>query len=364
MSSNRITLITSEFPPQPGGIGNHAFNLAQGLADHGFAVTVLADRRSRTGEEESSFDAALNFEVVRIPRKKIIFFSYLHRIIKAFLLRRRSEVIIASGKFPLWLGGFLSFFNKKNYIAVVHGSELLLPNKGLRKLTDFSLSRFDKIIAVSNFTKSLLKPSILEDVYVIHNGFRLECTSKEKRRTEGGPILITVGNVTERKGQQNVIKALPLLLEKYPDLMYYIVGIPTEKDSLQNLARELKVETAIIFCGAVSETEKCTLLRKADIFLMLSENTNQGDVEGFGIALLEGNSLGVPSIGSKGCGIEEAVNDGYSGLLVNKNDPEKVFVSVGKILENYQEFSVNAVQWADSFRWKVVVEKYIELLEE
>lgn len=364
MSLSKISIFTSEFPPQPGGIGNHSYNLAQGLTDHGYEVIVLTDRRSETGEEESKFDAALDFQVVRIPRKKLIILSYLHRIKMAFHLAGRSEVILASGKFQLWLGALLSLYKKKRNIAIVHGSELLLSNKALRHFTEFSLRRFDKVVAVSNFTKSLLKLSSLKEVYVIHNGFRLRCSPMENSRPENRPVLITVGNVTQRKGQQNVIKALPRILEKYPDLRYYIVGIPTEKDRLQDLARQLKVEEAIVFCGAVSEAEKCSLLGKADIFVMLSEITKKGDVEGFGIAILEANSLGVPSIGSKGCGIEEAVQDGFSGLLVNKNNTEEIFAAVDRILENYKEYSSNAVQWAQEFRWEKVVRKYIELLEE
>ncbi|WP_029037693.1 glycosyltransferase family 4 protein [Salinimicrobium xinjiangense] len=364
MGLSKISIFTSEFPPQPGGIGNHSYNLAQGLADHGYSVTVLTDRRSETGEEESKFDAALDFQVVRIPRRKLIILSYLHRIKIAFHLAGRSEVILASGKFQLWLGAFLSFRKNKRNIAMVHGSELLLPNRGLRNFTDFSLRRFDKVVAVSNFTKSLLKLSSLKEVHVIHNGFRLQCPRMESIGPESRPVLITVGNVTQRKGQQNVVKALPRLLEKYPDLRYYIIGIPTEKEKLQDLARQLKVEEAIIFFGAVNEAEKCNLLLKADIFVMLSENTKVGDVEGFGIAILEANSLGIPSIGSKGCGIEEAVQDGFSGVLVNKSDTEEVFAAVDGILANYQEYSSNAVQWARQFRWEKVIGKYIELLEE
>ncbi|SOC78551.1 phosphatidylinositol alpha-1,6-mannosyltransferase [Salinimicrobium sediminis] len=364
MSLSKISIFTSEFPPQPGGIGNHSYNLAQGLADHGYTVTVLTDRRSAKGEEESKFDAALEFQVIRIPRKKLMILSYLHRIKMAFYLAGRSEVILASGKFQLWLGALLSFCKKKKNIAIVHGSELLLPHKGLRSFTEFSLRRFDKVISVSNFTKSLLKLSSLKEVHVIHNGFRLFCSPMENSRSETGPILITVGNVTQRKGQQNVIKTLPRLLEKYPDLRYYIVGIPSEIEKLQNLARELEVEKAVVFCGAVSEAEKCTLLGKADIFMMLSENTEEGDVEGFGIAILEANSLGIPSVGSKGCGIEEAVQDGFSGLVVNKSNTEEVFAAVNRILEDYQEYSSNAMEWAQKFRWENVVGKYIQILEE
>ena len=116
MSLNNITIFTAEFPPQPGGIGNHAYNLAKGLKKEGYNVKVLCDTRSKDGEEEKLFDASLDFEVMRINRRKVILFSYLRRIIKAYKLAGTSEVVIASGKFPLWIGGLLSFFFFKDQI--------------------------------------------------------------------------------------------------------------------------------------------------------------------------------------------------------------------------------------------------------
>lgn len=363
MNSNRICILTAEFPPQPGGIGNHAYNLAQGLADNGYDVTVISDQRSKSGKEERLFDISLNFGVVRIPRKSWMMISYIHRILVAFKITGKSNVLIASGKFPLWIGAFISFFNNKKYIAVVHGSELLLPKKVLRELTNVSLRRYGQVIAVSHFTSSLLRPHFMNKVHVVHNGFRLKCTPKEEKKSLVDPILITVGNVTQRKGQQNVIKALPLLLKKYPGLQYHMVGIPTEKEKLETLASQLKVEKAIVFHGAVSEAEKCSLLGKADIFIMLSENTSKGDVEGFGIALLEANSLGLPSIGANSCGIEDAIKGGYSGCLVNSTSSDEVLVAMEKIIQFYQEFSDNSKKWSANFEWDQVIEKYIQLIE-
>ncbi len=363
MSLHKIILLTSEFPPQPGGIGNHAYNLARELNKKGYCVKVLCDRRSSQGEEEKIFDISLDFEVIRIPRRKIMLISYWHRIIEAYKLAGRCEVFIASGKFPLWLGGLLSLFFQKEYIAVIHGSELLLKNKFLRKLTDLSLKKFDKVIAVSNYTKSLVASLELKNLEVIHNGFALECKVEERKKKHIIPILVTIGNVNQRKGQHNVISSLPLLLKKYPKLQYRIIGIPTEKDRLQELAKELNVDKAVKFYGAVDEAEKCKLLLTSNIFMMLSETTFTGDVEGFGIAILEANHLGIPAIGAKACGIEEAIKNGYSGFLVNNKEPEEISTSIDYIMKNYDEFSHNARNWSANFLWERVINQYIELIE-
>ena len=363
MNSNNILIVTSEFPPQPGGIGNHAYHLAAGLQNHGFKVKLLCDIRSENGEEEGEFDKNLNFKVIRIPRKKIAFLSYLKRISQAFSIARTCGVVICSGKFPLWLGGFLTFFFKRKYIAIIHGSEVRLSNRALKKLTDFSLKRFDKIIAVSHFTKDLVSPLSLKNIAVIHNGFKMESASGPQKQKGTVPILITVGNVTQRKGQHNVIHALPMLLEKYPDLQYHIVGIPTEKERLEKLALNLKVENSVVFYGKVSEEKKRELLREADVFVMLSETTKTGDAEGFGIAILEANSLGLPAIGANGCGIEDAINQGVSGKLINNKNKQEFEMALEEILNNYETYSIEAKTWSQNFTWDQVIEAYLEILK-
>lgn len=359
----KTLILTSEFPPQPGGIGNHAYHLAKALQANGYKVKVMCDTRSANGEEEVNFDKNLSFNVVRIPRKEFIFFSYLQRIKTGFSLCQESEIVICSGKFSLWLGGLLSLFFNKKFLAVIHGNEVLLSNKLLRWLTDMCLQRFDKIIAVSNYTKSLVAHLDLKNIEVIPNGFEIETVNNSKEKTEPVPMLITVGNVTHRKGQHNVIKALPVLLKKYPDLKYHIIGIPTEKMGLEKLALNLGVEDSIVFNGKVSEKEKMELLQQADVFVMLSETTGKGDVEGFGIAILEANALGIPAIGSNGCGIEDAIKDGVSGKLICNKDPQQFELALTEILNDYQAYSERARFWSENFRWDKVIRAYMRVLE-
>jgi len=359
----KTLILASEFPPQPGGIGNHALHLAKGLQANGYQVTLVCDVRSESGEEESLFDKELSFEVIRIPRKKILIFSYIKRITKAFSLVRNSELVICSGKFPLWLGALMGRFYNSQFVAIIHGSEIKLPNWILRKLTEVSLKTFDNIIAVSSYTQSLVSHLRLKSVSVVPNGFEMTSPVDAQEKIKPVPVLITVGNVTKRKGQHNVIKALPTILKKFPDAKYHIVGIPSEQERLKNLALRLGVGSSVIFFGRVSEELKIELLQQADVFVMLSESTKQGDVEGFGIAILEANSLGIPAIGAKGCGIEDAIMDGVSGKLINNKDPEEFLVSIQEILENYESYSTQAQDWSRHFTWDLVIRKYLDILK-
>ncbi|MBT8273169.1 MAG: glycosyltransferase, partial [Bacteroidia bacterium] len=86
-SPKHILLVTSEFPPLPGGIGNHALNLASFLSKNNYEVEVLADQRT-TNSEESDFDATQNFNIDRITLTKIRLFMFLCRIWVIFQIIR------------------------------------------------------------------------------------------------------------------------------------------------------------------------------------------------------------------------------------------------------------------------------------
>ena len=359
----KVLFITSEFPPQPGGIGNHALNLAKGLQENDFDVQVISDVRSMDGKQERDFDKEQSFGVVRIERKDFIFLSYLDRIKTAYSLAKKHEVVLCSGKFSLWIGALLSFLINRRYYAIIHGSEIRLPNILFRKLTEISLIRFHTIIAVSNYTKSLVSHLNLKKVIVIPNGFEMTSANITEVKNKPGPVLITVGNVTERKGQHNVINALPKLLSKYPDLKYHIVGIPTDQLKLEKLALKLGVESSVVFFGKVSEELKSQLLQQSDIFVMLSESTKKGDVEGFGIAILEANAIGLPAIGSLGCGIEDAVNNGISGKLINNKNSDEFLLALKNILANYETYSEQSKIWSRNFTWEKVIKEYLKVLE-
>ncbi|MDY0090818.1 MAG: glycosyltransferase family 4 protein, partial [Flavobacteriaceae bacterium] len=263
-------MITSEFPPLPGGIGNHAFLLSKYLQKNSFEVSVLCDFRSE--KEDLEFDAKQNFTIYRTKRNKL---TQLNRIKKSFLLVKKNETIICSGKFSLWLGGFLkTFFCAKKIIAVLHGSELKAGGNFSQLMTKWSLKKFDKLIAVSNFTKNYalqINPKL--EIEVINNGIE---KNKRFEKTEKFETinLVTVGNLTFRKGQQNVIKALPLLKEKFPEIHYHCIGIPTEKEKFTEIAKSLNVLDNISFYGTLSDSERNKIVQKSSIFMMLSQMIN------------------------------------------------------------------------------------------
>ncbi len=363
-SKKHILILTSEFPPQPGGIGQHALDLATHLSNT-HQVQVIADQRSSGGEDEARFDKLQNFKINRVKRNKLIFWTYGKRILKALRIVQEFDLIIATGKFSLWQIHFLKrFTNSKPVLAIIHGSELLLPSKIGRTLTDSALQKADLVVAVSNYTLKLVNHLELPNTAVIPNGIA-NVQKFDGRGFENSNLsLITVGNVTQRKGQHNVIKAMPEILDLYPKTHYHCVGLPTTVDSNRNLARELGVLEHVTFHGKVNDEQKNQRYSESHIFLMLSERTSTGDVEGFGIAILEANAYGIPAIGSKGCGIEDAIEHGKSGILVNPHDPIEVANAVKQVLDDYDDFQINAHRHVQDFTWNTIIKSYNNIIDQ
>ncbi|PWI31522.1 glycosyltransferase [Flavobacteriaceae bacterium LYZ1037] len=363
--NKNILIVTSEFPPQPGGIGYHAFNLAEQLQMHGYGVTVLADQRSKSGEEELGFDKSLAFQIKRVSWKSIRILMYLERLVLLFRLIKTNEVVLASGKFSLWMVAFVSLFYKKHYLAVIHGSEVNFKKYLLKKSIESALKRFSTIIAVSQYTQSLVSHLNLNTI-VIPNGYdvkKWQTVVPVHGALQGYPQLMTVGNVTQRKGQLQVIKHLPQLLKIYPKIQYHCVGLPTEAKRFKQIAKDLGVAKHVVFHGRLEDTELQALLQVMDVFVMLSTETASGDVEGFGMALIEANALGIPSIGSKGCGIEDAILDGKSGCLVAHGNASEFQDALKNILEAHETYKIEAKKWADTHRWEDVIKTYIKIIE-
>ena len=366
VNHKHIIICTSEFPPQPGGIGNHAYNLAKQLESQDFNVDVITDQRSFSGEEEQVFDKKHKFNTLRVKRTKLRFLMYIKRVLLLLRHVRKTDSVLASGKFSLWMVAFVSLFYKKQYIAVIHGTEVNFKNKFLKLSIDKALHRFDTIVAVSNYTKSLVDHIKVSDIVVIPNGFDHEIFSKTKAtkfQTKASPKLVTVGNVTQRKGQLNVIKHLPVLTETYPKLEYHCIGLPTEKDAFLKVANELNVSQHVKFHGRLSDDDLQDVLAQSDIFVMLSGITKSGDVEGFGIAIIEANAIGLPTIGSKGCGIEDAILCNKSGLLVAHDNALEFKNAVQNILDHYDHFVDEAKLWAKMHQWDVIVKHYVNILQ-
>lgn len=364
-----LLLISTEFPPQPGGIGHHACNLAKYLNRQGVPCEVLCESRDlKDYEEECAFDLSLPFRIYRIPRKDSTALRWFSRLKGVLELTQNPDLLLmASGLWPLLLVGILKFLGirQQKAVYIAHAVDVNPSNKWLRKLCHFMLSQFNRIVAVSAYTREKLPSHLREKTIVIPNGFDVERFSSKYEtngQLAGNPRLVTLGSVTARKGQINVVNAMPAILKTYPDTHYHLIGLPFEKEAVLSRAKDLGVQGHIHFHGALDDSKMIQYLSQADLFMMLSNHTPDGDFEGFGIAILEAAYLGVPAIGSRGTGIEDAISQGKSGLLVDPHQQEEIAAAVKHILQKSSYFKDECKVHARRYSWELVTPRYIEIL--
>lgn len=357
-------IISSEFPPGPGGIGKHAHSMAKGLLYNGVQVSVVCNMDYASEDEINSFlNNNRELNIHRIQRKG--FSTYINRIrtIISLYKKYRFDKVILTGQFSLWMGLILkTFFKGVHTILIIHGSELNIGGSVKTALTKKSILNGDKVFAVSNYTCSLLQSKAdRQDIEVLPNGLNIDDWNVEPEpfTWEGYPKLLTVGSVTQRKGQHNVINALQEIKKTYPDVHYHIVGKDAD-GALKNLVQQSGLQSHVTFHGKLSDADLKRAYKTTDIFCMLSETDSKGDVEGFGIAILEANINGIPAIGSTGTGIEDAIGNGRTGILVDAHKPVEISDAIDAILKMDKVALADECKgWAKKHDWNQLAKQLI-----
>ena len=147
-------------------------------------------------------------------------------------------------------------------------------------------------------------------------------TRRSVTRVSIGGCWVSVGRVRSfyrsagsypRKGQDMVIRALPKLLKRYPDLVYLIVGDGRYRQTLETLVGQAGVGDTVVLTGEVRDVPLQQIYALCDLFVMPSrEQLDQCDVEGFGMVYLEANACGKAVIGGRSGGIADAIIDGQN----------------------------------------------------
>ena len=182
--------------------------------------------------------------------------------------------------------------------------------------------------------------------------------------------MLTISRLHDYKGHDKVIKTLPRLISKFTDIVYLIVGTGPYEECLRKLTDELKLDGHVIFTGQVDDEILPLYYNACDVFIMLSrEIYNEAKVEGFGIVFLEASACGKPIIAGRSGGIEDAVTDRVTGILVDPLDQDEIESAAEKILsdKNYAEqLGSNGVARIkeEKLDWHNVSDKIREVLAE
>jgi glycosyltransferase involved in cell wall biosynthesis len=156
------------------------------------------------------------------------------------------------------------------------------------------------------------------------NPTRVKADDRERiRRRYGSPLIVSIGRLVYYKGFEHLIAASRML-----DASVVIVGSGPLELHLRTLARDLP---RVHIVGGASEDELIAYLAAADCFVLPSTSC----AEGFGIATLEAQAMGVPAVVTDvGTATVEAIEPGCSGLVISPGSPKEIGVACRQVIEN------------------------------
>jgi phosphatidylinositol alpha-1,6-mannosyltransferase len=146
-------------------------------------------------------------------------------------------------------------------------------------------------------------------------------------------VALTVGRLQARKGQDMMIKAVPKIVEQYPDFLYAIVGGGEQKQELISLVADLNLTEHVMFMSEISDEQMVQCYQQCDLFILPNRTINQ-DIEGFGMVLVEAQSCGKPVIAGDSGGTKETMLDGQTGYVIDATSVSTISAKVCAMLDD------------------------------
>lgn len=350
MANGEKTLVLSEvFPPRHGGSGRWFFELYSRLPRAEY--TIAAGCTSG----DHSFDAKQSLDIrrIRLSSKSwgLLSFEGIRFYWRAFRDVRR--LVNETGATKLHCGrcfpeGVIAWIYSKlyrsPYACYVHGEDIQTATLSREHaiLVGLVLRNSAFLLANSKNTAALLKNSWQIDegkIQVLYPGIDAnrfkpaapDSTFLAKMGWLNRTVMLTVGRLQKRKGHDMLIRALPTIAERYPDVLYAIVGGGDQLEELQSLAIEQCVDDRVHFLGELSDEQMIRCYQQCTLFLL--PNREEGrDIEGFGLVLVEAQACGKPVLAGTSGGTSETMLVGKSGIVVDCRTPDTLAQAVNSLL--------------------------------
>lgn len=374
-----ILVITNDFGPRTGGIETFVIGLLERIVDCN--VIVFTSQQGDTSEYDQQWLKKFGVQVIR-DRSRILLPSVrVAKRAKGITQSHNVEVLVFGAAAPLALmAPRLRKAGIKKIIALTHGHEVwwarIFPfNLAMRRIGN----SVDHLTYLGEFTRQAISRSLsqksIDSMVKIAPGIDTSHFSPQAdaihRRTElgleGKKIIVSVGRLVHRKGQDKLIEAFPTIVREIPNAHLLIVGEGPYRTHLEKLVERLSLKENVTFVGRIFYDDLPSYLSASDVFVMPSRSRFFGlEVEGLGIVYLEASACAIPVVAGISGGAPDAVQEGITGLCVDGTNAAQIAEAVIHICSDSKraaKMGLAGRNWViEQWRWEIWSKEFNTLL--
>ncbi len=314
-----------------GGITSYVLTLTKGLVQKGHSVHIVTSGGDR--EKECERVGAIHVRLSIRTKSEVSYkvFMGIPAIIK-LVKQQQCDVIHAQTRVTQVMAAIVSFFTRVPYVATCHG--FFKPRFFRRIFPCWG----NATIAISQQVKEHLINDFSCDpnsVFLLPHGLDVSTKEwtpqeKEERKNVLGlrskTIIGIVARLSDVKGHDVLIRAMPKVVKQVPDVDLVIVGQGKTEPFLRKLVHEFSLESYVHFFPSVNGDDN--LLPLFDVFVMPSRQ------EGLGLSVMEAQAQGLAVVASNVGGIPSLIENGKTGVLVSKENPEQLADAIIDLLKD------------------------------
>ena len=353
MNRKRL-LITEIFPPRHGGSGRWFWELYSRLPKNEYLIAAGQTK----GDEE--FDKTRDLDILRLPLSSTAWglksatglkFYWENFLAIRKLIKKNKITQIHCGRcLPEGvLGLMINKIYRIPYLCYIHGEDIEAASSSREQslMVRSVLKNASSLIANSKNTQKILINhwKVEADKTVVLNPgmdanrfipaeFNIE--ARKKLGWDNRPVILTVGRLQQRKGQDMLIQALPEIKRHFPNILYAIIGDGEEKDQLLSLVEKLSLQQEVQFFSEISDSEMIQCYQQCDLFVLPNRSIGK-DIEGFGMVLVEAQSCGKAVLAGDSGGTAETMLIGETGYIVDCTSPAPLAKKIVQMLNQEEE---------------------------
>lgn len=377
----KILMLTWEYPPRVvGGISKVVYDLSHKMVKEGNEVTVVT---YKDGDNVKYYENDKGVEVYRVDNYMIRPNNFIDWIMQLNfnMITKANEIINKNGKFDVihahdWLVAYSAKSIKESYniplISTIHATESGR-NSGIHDETQRYINDSEwmltyessEVIVNSNYMKNEVQKLFglpYDKINVIPNGVNLQLFSnvnvdydfRRQYAMDNEKIILYVGRLVYEKGIQNLIAAMPKILDRYHDSKLIICGRGGMIDELREQVKYLGIDNKVYFAGYCDSKKMQKMYKCADVAVFPST------YEPFGIVAIESMLSGTPTIVSDVGGLNEIVEHGVTGMKSYAGNANSIADSVLALLFDPKlcaSISQNAIKKVkENYNWAKITD--------